>query len=218
MIFVVFCSFLSYDKIENKVRRKKMKKYKTTIKNVIIGMVLATLFISFGHFMFQKQSAPKISTDLISEQLKSVADLTTLEYHYTNIGKFENNKDFNGWNIPLTTKEFILSYDGVIKAGIDLDQLDIQVENQKIIITLPEAKIMSHTIEEDSIQLFNESKNIFNPISINDYVNFTQALKEEKEADLQTKGFLNEAYERAKATLTSLVNTLGEGKFSVEFK
>lgn len=195
-----------------------MKKYKTTIKNVIIGMVLATLFISFGHFMFKKQSTPKISSDLISEQLKSVADLTTLEYHYTNIGKFENNKDFNGWNIPLTTKEFILSYDGVIKAGIDLEQLDIQVENQKIIITLPEAKIMSHTIEEDSIQLFNESKNIFNPISINDYVNFTQALKEEKETDLQTKGFLDEAANRAKTTLTSLVDTLGEGKFSVEFK
>ena len=37
-------------------------------------------------------------------------------YYYTNMGRFENQVDFYGWKVPFTTKSFIVSYDGVIKA------------------------------------------------------------------------------------------------------
>ncbi|MFQ9072278.1 MAG: DUF4230 domain-containing protein [Faecalibacillus faecis] len=36
-------------------------------------------------------------------------------------------------------------------------------------ITLPAAKILSHEIDEKSIEVYDESSNIFNQISINDY-------------------------------------------------
>lgn len=194
-----------------------MKKYKKAFKQIILGMLIATVCFGAFHLVAKKQDEPKIISDLITQQLKSVSELTTLEYYYTNIGKFENNIDFNGWNIPLTTKEFVLSYDGIIKAGINLDDLNIEIKGDKIIIQLPEAKIVSHVIQEDSIQLFNESKNIFNPISISDYVNFTKALKEEKETDLQTKGFLVEAKEKSKQILMTLISSMNSEKYTVEF-
>src|SRR5699024_10782118 len=118
------------------------------------------------------------------------------------------NIDFNGWNIPLTTKEFVLSYDGGIKAGIELEALDVKVEGKKITVTLPQATITSHVIDEKSIQLFNESKNIFNQITVQDYVDFTKVLKEEKELDLETKGLLEQAQEKSKEVLTTLIDTL----------
>ena len=100
-----------------------MKKYMKTIKQIVFVVIVAAISLTIGSFIGGKQSKPEITSDLITQQLRSASELTTLEYLYTNIGKFENNIDFNGWNIPLTTKEFVLSYDGVIKSVIDLEAL-----------------------------------------------------------------------------------------------
>ncbi len=194
-----------------------MKKYMKTIKQVVFVVIVATISLTIGAFIGGKDAKPEITSDLITQQLRSASELTTLEYLYTNIGKFENNIDFNGWNIPLTTKEFILSYDGVIKAGINLDELEVKVEGSKILVTLPKAQITSHVIDENSIQLFNESKNIFNQISVQDYVDFTKVLKEEKELDLETKGLLVQAEEKSKEVLTTLIGTLTDHAYTVEF-
>lgn len=194
-----------------------MKKYMKTIKQIVFVVIVAAISLTIGSFIGGKQSKPEITSDLITQQLRSASELTTLEYLYTNIGKFENNIDFNGWNIPLTTKEFVLSYDGVIKAGIDLEALEVKVEGQKIMVTLPQATITSHVIDEKSIQLFNESKNIFNQISVQDYVDFTKVLKEEKELDLETKGLLEQAQEKSKEVLTTLIDTLTDHEYTIEF-
>ncbi|MFQ6861015.1 MAG: DUF4230 domain-containing protein [Beduini sp.] len=194
-----------------------MKKYMKTIKQIVFVVIVAAISLTIGSFIGGKQSKPEITSDLITQQLRSASELTTLEYLYTNIGKFENNIDFNGWNIPLTTKEFVLSYDGVIKAGIDLEALEVKVEGQRIVVTLPQATITSHVIDEKSIQLFNESKNIFNQISVQDYVDFTKVLKEEKELDLETKGLLEQAQEKSKEVLTTLIDTLTDHEYTIEF-
>lgn len=194
-----------------------MKKYKDMIKRILVVIIVAVVSLGIGSFLGKRNSTPTITSDLIQQQLKNASELTTLEYLYTNIGKFENNLDFQGWNIPLTTKEFVLSYDGIIKAGIDLEAMDIQVENKKIVITLPNASITSHVIDENSIQLFNESKNIFNQISVKDYVDFTKVLKDEKELDLETKGLLKQAKDRSKEVLMSLIQTMTDKEYSVEF-
>ena len=194
-----------------------MKKYKTTLKRVTLVVAVAVVSLTVGAFLGKRNATPKITSDLIEQQIKNSSELTTLEYLYTNIGEFENNLDFNGWNIPLTTKEFVLSYDGVIKAGVDLEQLSVSVNKDVITITLPEAYITAHEIDEESVQLFNETTNIFNPIRVEDYIDFTTVLKEEKEADLETKGFLVEARERSKEVLTSLINTMTDHTYTIEF-
>ena len=194
-----------------------MKKYMKTIKQIVFVVIVAAISLTIGSFIGGKQSKPEITSDLITQQLRSASELTTLEYLYTNIGKFENNIDFNGWNIPLTTKEFVLSYDGVIKAGIDLEALEVKVEGQRIVVTLPQATITSHVIDEKSIHLYNESKNIFNQISVQDYVDFTKVLKEEKELDLETKGLLEQAQEKSKEVLTTLIDTLTDHEYTIEF-
>ncbi|WP_370807359.1 DUF4230 domain-containing protein [Faecalibacillus intestinalis] len=42
------------------------------------------------------------------------------------------------------------------------------------------AKILSHEIDENSIEVYDESSNIFNQISINDYKSFATKEKEKK--------------------------------------
>ena len=92
-----------------------------------------------------------------------------------------------GWKVPFTTKSFIVSYDGKVKAGIDMNKVDIVIKGKTIHITVPQASILSHEIDEKSIEVFDETKNIFNQISITDYHQFTIDQKEKIENNLKEK-------------------------------
>ena len=102
------------DSTEHPVRRKLRLKTKLTL----IAALLAALAASFvlGAVLTHRDSTPVITSELLGQQLSSIRELSTVEYHYTNMGKFENQVDFYGWKVPFTTKSFIVAYDGLIKA------------------------------------------------------------------------------------------------------
>lgn len=112
-----------------------------------------------GVLLAQRSHSGKtaVTSDTLFQQLRSVSQLTTVEYHYTNMGKFEKNADLNGWTIPLTKASFILAYDGKITAGVRLDDVQIDVQDKTITITLPPAEILSHEVDEASIEVYDES-------------------------------------------------------------
>lgn len=56
--------------------------------------------------------------------------------------------EINNWSIPLTNKYFILTYEGEVNLGVDLDQADIQVTQNKIKIALPPVEVLTNTIDE----------------------------------------------------------------------
>lgn len=131
-----------------------------------------------------------------------------MAYYYTNMGRFENHLDFYGWKVPFTTKSFIVSYDGVIKAGVDLSEVAVQIdeESKTVTVTLPAGKILSHEIPEDSIQVFDESSNIFNSITIEDYTGFTAEQKSILEQRAIDNGLLAEAEEKAQAAVEAFLS------------
>ena len=104
---------------------------------------------------------PKLSSVVVKAQLEQISELATARYNYTNVGKFEDSSEFHGLTIPLTGKRFIVSYDGVILAGIDLEKAEVDLSGRRIAVTLPRAEILSHEIDEDSLKVFDETHNIF---------------------------------------------------------
>lgn len=58
-----------------------------------------------GAVLSRRSAEPVITSDLIGQQLEAVSELATVEYHYTNMGKFENQVDFYGWKVPLDQEE-----------------------------------------------------------------------------------------------------------------
>lgn len=182
----------------------------------VVGLVLA--FVLGGVFS-QRSTEPVITSELLGQQLANIQELSTVEYRYTNMGKFENQVDFYGWKVPFTTKSFIVSYDGVIKAGIDLADLNIAVADRRITITLPKAKILSHELKEDSIEIFDETKNIFNPIQISDYTSFTADQKDVITAKAVENGLLTAAADRAEGAVRQLLSFLpGIGEYTLSFR
>lgn len=153
---------------------------------------------------------PVLSGRVLEERLQAVQQLVSLEYYYTNMGSFENQKDFHGWKVPFTTKRFIVSYDGVIRAGVDLSRAKVTVKDKAVTVTLPGAAILSHEIPEESIQVFDESSNVFNPIRIQDYTGFTLEEKKAVEERAVENGLLAAAEEKAQDAVSAFLGLVPE--------
>ncbi len=161
----------------------------------------------------------KITADLLDQQLREVSDLVTVEYRYTNMGKFENTLDFYGWEVPFTTKSFIVSYDGVIRAGVDLAEAAVEVSGDVVTVTLPAAEIFSNEVLEDSLEVYDETRNLFNPITIEDYTGFTADQKQSIEAKATENGLLSASAQRAETVVQEFLNMFpGMDHYTLEIK
>ena len=98
----------------------KTKNKKFLFVKIIVLLVLGCALFFAGMMKTKKEMTPEITTELINNRLEEAKELTTLKYYYTNMGQFENQNDFYGWKIPFTTKSFIVSYDGVIHACVNI--------------------------------------------------------------------------------------------------
>ncbi len=186
----------------------KTKKAKRLLSGFIILIFLVVVSYFFGMKAGVFKTKEEVTSDIVKEQLVSVKELTTLKYRYTNVGSFENDNEFYGIKIPFTTKKFIISYDGEISAGIDLDKakVDINDEKKAINISLPQAKILSHQIDEDSLTIFDEKESIFNQLKIKDFSEFRKNEMKKTEQELLEKGFLEEARDKSKDAIIEILN------------
>lgn len=160
------------------------------------------------------EALPVITDSLISEQLNALRELVTTEYLYTNSGKYENQNQITiigkDINIPFTGKRFIVAYDGRIKAGVDIGQaqIDIDEDARAITITLPKSEIISHETFEDTLVVLDETNNVFNPISIENYNEFVSEQKDGMEKKAIERGLLTNADAEAKLMVQSFLSQI----------
>ena len=187
-------------------------KSKKAIGGVIAIIVLVIAIFFAGVHYASGSNNDKITSTTIKNQLTEINELALYSYDYSKVGKFSNKLSFNGQKIPLTQKTFIITYNGSIKAGIDLKQAKISIDNDQLNITLPAAKILSHEIDEKSIEVYDESSNIFNQISINDYKSFATKEKKKNEKEAISNGILEKSKTKAEQTLTTYLQAIPEIK------
>lgn len=193
----------SLEKNKGDTMKEKFEKLKFWL--VIAAAVIVAIFVTSLFMKERFSSHTEVSVDLITNRLASAKKLITTEYHYTNMGAMENQNEFYGWKVPFTKKSFILSYDGVIYMGVDIDKAEIQVEGKEIRIALPEAEILSHDIKEDSITIFDEKTSVFNPIEISDYITFSVDQQKVMEEKVLASGYLLKARKNAQEAIGELL-------------
>ena len=150
----------------------------------------------------------EIVLDVIKSEIKNIGELATIEYLYTNAGKFEDPKKLFGITIPFTTKSFIAKWDGIIKAGINVEEIDVEINDLKkeIVVYMPAAKILSHEIDADSIETLDERDGLFNALKVEDVREFDAVSKEVMEKRAIENGILEKAYENARGIIEKLIN------------
>ena len=183
-------------------------------KILVLALVLALIAgICFGAGYLIRgdgDDVPELSAVVVQHQLEQVSKLATARYNYTNMGQYEDSADFHGIRVPFSGKRFIVSYDGSILAGVDLKDSEVNITGRRITVTLPEAHILSHQIDEKSLKVFDETKNIFNQLTIENYNDFYEEQKEEMEARALSGGLLSEAEEQAELVVRQILGPAAE--------
>ena len=193
---------------------------------VLVVIILVAAAFGAGYYFGRNHKPLVAKTDPlviqkdIEGKLTEISDLATYKYAYTNTASQESNLKIKNWNIPFTTKRFIVKYDGEIKAGVDLSKVTIHVaEDNTITITMPKATILSHEIDESSLEVLDETKNIFNRIQIEDYNSFQTEQKKICEEYALERGLLDKAYDNAKKVITEMIQTVPDAAdYRIVFK
>lgn len=154
--------------------------------------------------------APRIDLDIIQSEIEGIGELASVEYMFTDAAAYSDSKYLKKLKIPGTEKSFVIKWDGVIKAGIDLEQISPEIiESTKTIeISLPAAKILSYEVNQDSVEVVDEKNNLLNQITIEDKVGFDKKTENAMKERAIENGLLEKAQANAEDILFRLVNSL----------
>lgn len=199
--------------MEHTREKNRLRPFRTA-KYLLLGVLLCAVVGTVCWFAGRGgvEETTELDAVVLENQLTGISELASVTYSYTNMAQFKNSSEFYGMTVPFTTKSFILTYDGVIKAGVDLSAAEVRVSGTAVTVKLPEAAILSHEIDEDSVEVFDEKTSIFNPFTVKDMAAFQADQKQAMEAKALDKGLLTEAAEKAKISVEALLSAaLPEG-------
>ncbi len=183
---------------------------------VVVVCVAAVVIVS----MLTGQKGAKVESRTVDFGLKNVGKLVTQEGYYTNVQVISDNKKIGNFTIPLTTSKAIYSYSGKVTAGLDFEQIEVDVnEKDKIVrVTLPEVEFFDVVIDNDSFKLYDERQSIFTPLSVEDVNNAQSELSAEVKQTATEQGLLDAAGTNAEMLITGIISsTIDLTQYSIVF-
>lgn len=210
------------DDTKSKSGRKSGKTVKRTVKKTFLMFFVIVIF-GAGCFLFGKFGAgiedrQELTTVVIENQLEEISELSTLSYHYKDFGKFSDAKIFNDIKIPFTTSEFIVSFEGDIKAGIKMSGIEVKKTAGGFLVTLPDAEIFSHEIHTDTAKVLDEKTSMFNPVKVSDYNGFYNSQKDRIEKEALDRGLLENARESGVKLVKNILSEFETEEIKIDVK
>lgn len=180
---------------------------------LVIGIV-GTLFFS----NYNPADENHLSASVVFGRIVEQNELVSVAQDYNIVDKQSNANSFFGlFDIPFTGNRFWYRYQGVIKAGVNLETAEISEDGNTVTITLDPAYIISNTPDMDNSGVLEENNNILNPIQVGDVDEFQRWCVEQSEASALEGGLLDEAKAGAEERLTQLFNAAFGDEVSVQF-
>ena len=82
--------------------------------------------------------------------MKTICELSVMDCYYHNVAKFYD-KDAEKFLFWTKDKEFWIEYSGIVRLGVDVDQVAVSVNGNTVTVTLPEAKVLGCKVDPDSL-------------------------------------------------------------------
>lgn len=201
-----------------------MKKLMQALLAIIVVLVLAAtllLFVArdmvtspFDNVHGLEKGKTTIDSTTVGGSLHDLSQLTTQEYVFTNVGKFDDEgyKLLNH-NIPLTGKNFLATYDGTVKAGIDFGQVSVEeyADKKEFEVTAPRPTITDAYIDPASIKAYDQSMNPFNQFEMKDAGKFLEVETAKAKDVAVERGVLESAQKQAETIIVNQVAAVTKG-------
>ena len=182
-----------------------------SINFITIFFILTTILLAILLFSNKSSKEEELGYDstAILNRVVPIQELALVKYNYSGVIGYKDFLKILKMNVPLTEKSFLLKYNGYIKAGVDFENMKVEVSGKDVHISLPRAKILDVSIDEKSIKVYNESMNAFNPLTISDYNKAIVREKESMSNSAISQGILKDAAKHAEIVLTTIMKDMG---------
>ena len=151
---------------------------------------------------------------------ENIGELATQAAYFTNVQDISKTRTVLGLNVPFTTSKYIFSYDGVIKAGMNFADIDVHEDplSRTVKITLPEIRVLSIDIDTDSLKIYDERRNIYSPLNLENVNDSLAEMKREAEQNAIANGLFDGARTNAEVLLRGfLAGTYDPEQWRIEF-
>lgn len=142
--------------MKEKLKQKNGVKTAKGVLLALIVLVVAALIVILIVSVGSKESTPEVISKSTLEKIIKVSDLSTFEAVYNGIAKVssEDNPE---------EVDYYVSYDAKVKAGVDFNKVDIDIDKDKkmIYVKIPEIKITDVNVDIASLDyiFINDSAN-----------------------------------------------------------
>lgn len=192
-----------------------MKKLSGVLVSVVAVLaVLALVLVLLWPAIFERGERTMDSAT-IGGQFNDIAELATEEYVYSSVGKFDDEGlRLLGVRVPFTGKNFLVSYEGKVTAGIkDASQITVDVDDadKTVTVRLPRAEVLDSTWTQGSSEVWDQTLNPINQIKVEDVTEFVDSRRELEKQKAIDGGLLDRAQARAEELARSHMEALIEG-------
>ena len=189
----------------------------------LLGKVLLVLVIAVAAllvFTALGMTRTNVSSHVAELGLRNIGELSTQAGYFTSVQTIEKSRDVFGVTVPGTKSSYVYSYNGIVKAGVDFEDIRLEVDEQKHVIHvyLPEFRITSAEIDPDSFVLYNDGSNLFTSLKLED-VNRSNAemIRVTKETAIKN-GILDSARDNAQVLIRGFLSTVYDmNVYRIEF-
>ena len=195
---------------------------KKIIPSIIVGILCAAIVAGILLFPIDKQTSGQLDLSEYSS-VSAICELATLKSFYHNVAMYEKKpeggekflNDVVFWPFGDFTKtgykQYWMEYSGVVEAGIDAGQMQINNPDAKGVVEIyvPDAKVLNVSADEDSFSNPITEKGLFTTITTEEktqaYATAQSTMRQEAEND---QSLLSRARNNAKLLLKQyIVNT-----------
>ena len=187
---------------------------------MVVVMIVSVSIASKG-LQSNQNTEPDVVTIDINGSIKNIGELATAEYGYK-LAQIASkpSKEIAGFKIPFTSSKVIYSYEGMIKAGIKFQDIEVIVneEDKTIQVNMPDAEILSSEVLFDSLIVYDENYSPFNTLTFSDMNLSLSDLQSEAEKTALEGGLLKRAEENAQNMVrTSIGSLYSLDEYTIEF-
>lgn len=174
------------------------------IVSIVLAAVMCLTCISCGQKEQKMVEEPKVS------QVKAICELAVMDCYYHNVAKYFE-EDASGIWLWKKDKKFWIEYSGVVRIGIDASQVQMEVKDKLVEITMPKAKVMNCTVDAatlntDSFIVASDSAKVEAEDQTKAFREAQKNMEEEASGD---SALLAAAQQRAQNLLEEYVKNVG---------
>lgn len=188
---------------KNEEQKNRKKKKGGALKWILLFIIFIAIGFAakyFGPSLIGDERTIEVS--LLKAEIKEINELATLKYSYREIINKQSNSFFS--------EKYIAVFDGTIKAGIDLNKVQYEAENddsgssRKVDVYIPKATILSH--EDSGYKTIYEKG--YKTKGVGELRNkYIKEKKEKKEKQFIADGKLEEAKEKAEDNISDFIHS-----------